>query len=107
MVLQSHECGSKYDLIKDETKLRPCIDLSRHVNKCTKVSHVKMDDLSLAEELIAKNSFMASIDLANQFFHMRLNPADKKFFRFSLPGKDGQMEHFQLLWPMGIAQLLK
>jgi hypothetical protein len=40
--------AAKYDPIKDETKLRPCIDLSRHVNKCRKVSHVKMDDLSLA-----------------------------------------------------------
>ena len=56
--------AAKYDPIKDETKLRPCIDLSRHVNKCTKESHVKMDDLSLAEELISKNDFMASFDLA-------------------------------------------
>ncbi len=38
---------------------------------------------------------MASFDLANQFFHVRLNPADKKFFGFALPGKDGQMEYFQ------------
>ncbi len=43
--------AAKYNPIKDETKLRPGIGLSRHVNKCTKVSHVKMDDLSLAEEL--------------------------------------------------------
>jgi hypothetical protein len=27
-----------------------------------------MDDLSLAEELIAKDDYMASFDLANQFF---------------------------------------
>jgi hypothetical protein len=38
---------------------------------------------------------MASFDLANQFFHVRLNPADKKFFGFALPGKDGHMEYFQ------------
>ncbi len=87
--------AAKYDLIKDETKLRPCIDLSRHVNKCTKVSPVKMDDLSLAKELIAQNNFMASFDLVNQFFHVRLNPADQKFFGFALPGKDRQMEYFQ------------
>jgi hypothetical protein len=58
----------KYDPVKDEVKLRPVIDLSRHVNKCSKVSHVKLDDLSLAEELIDKNDYMASFDLANQFF---------------------------------------
>jgi hypothetical protein len=34
----------KYDPVKDEVKLRPVIDLSRHVNKCMKVSHVKLDD---------------------------------------------------------------
>jgi len=35
--------AAKYDPVKDETKLRPVIDLSRHVNKCTRVSHVKME----------------------------------------------------------------
>jgi hypothetical protein len=40
---------------------------------------------------------MASFDLANQCFHVRLNPADKKFFRFALPGKDRQMEYFQFI----------
>ncbi len=43
--------AEKYDLVKDETKLRLVIDLSRHMNKCVKVSHIKLDDLSLAEEL--------------------------------------------------------
>ncbi len=57
--------AAKYDPVKDETKLRPVIDLSRHVNKCTRVSHVNMDDLSVAEELIAKDDYMASFDLAN------------------------------------------
>ncbi len=57
----------KYDPVKNKTKLRPLIDLSRHVNECVKDSHVKLDDLSLAEELIAKDDYMASFDLANQF----------------------------------------
>jgi hypothetical protein len=38
--------AAKYDPVKDEHKLRPVIDLSRHVNKCTNVSHVKLDDLT-------------------------------------------------------------
>ena len=87
--------AAKYDPVKDETKLRPVIDLSRHVNKCTRVSHVKMDDLSVAEELIAKDDYMASFDLANQFFHVKLHQADKKFFGFALPRKDGGNDYYQ------------
>ncbi len=57
----------KFDPVKEETKLRPCIDLSRHVNKCTRVSHAKLDDLSVAQELISKDDYMASFDLAISF----------------------------------------
>jgi hypothetical protein len=81
--------------VKDETKLRPVIDLSRHVNECVKDSHVKLDDLSLAEELIAKDDYMASFDLANQFFHVKLHPADRKFFGFALPAEDGTFDYYQ------------
>jgi hypothetical protein len=87
--------AAKYDPVNDETKLRPVIDLSRHVNKCVKDSHVKLDDLSLAEELIAKGDYMASFNLANQFFHVRLNPADRKFFGFALPSGEGTSDYFQ------------
>ncbi len=38
---------------------------------------------------------MASFDLANQFFHVRLHQADKKFFSFELPGKGGVPEFYQ------------
>jgi hypothetical protein len=38
---------------------------------------------------------MASFDLANQFFHVKLHQADKKFFGFQLPGKDGVSEYYQ------------
>jgi hypothetical protein len=87
--------AAKHDLVKDETKLRPCIDLSRHVNKCTRVSHAKLDDLTVAQELVSKGDYMASFDLANQFFHVKLHQADKKFFGFELPGKDGVSEFYQ------------
>ena len=85
----------KYDPVKGETKLRPVIDLSRHVNKCVKVSHVKLDDLTVAEELISPGDYMASFDLANQFFHVRLRKVDRKFFGFALPDKDGGQDFYQ------------
>jgi hypothetical protein len=74
--------AAKYDPVKDETKLRPCIDLSWHVNKHTRVSHAKLDDLAVAQELVSRGDYMASFDLANQFFHVKLHQADKKFFGF-------------------------
>ncbi len=85
----------KYDPVKDEVKLRPVIDLSRHVNKCSKVSHVKLDDLSLAKELIDKNDYMASFDLANQFFHVRLKQEEQKYFGFAIPAEDGKTDFYK------------
>ena len=85
----------KFDPVRDETKFRPVIDLSRHVNKHVKVSHVKLDDLTVAEELISKDDFMASFDLANQFFHVRLNKADRKYFGFALQTEAGEQEYYQ------------
>jgi hypothetical protein len=87
--------AAKYDPVKDETKLRLVIDLSRHVNTCVKESHVKLDDLSLAEELIEKGDYMALFDLANQFFHVRLNPTDRKYFGFALPTEDGREVYYR------------
>jgi hypothetical protein len=65
------------------------------VNKCTQVSHAKLDDLTVAQELISKGDYMASFDLANQFFHVKLHQEDRKFFGFELPGNDGTLEFYQ------------
>ncbi len=87
--------AAKYDPVKDETKLHPCIDLSWHVNKHTRISHAKLDDLTVAQELVSRGDYMASFNLANQFFHVKLHQADKKFFGFELPGKYGVSEYYQ------------
>jgi hypothetical protein len=85
----------KYDPVTDKTKFRPVIDLSRHVNKHVQDMKVKLDDLSVSEDLVAPGDFMASFDLENQFFHVRLDPAYRKFFGFALPGEDGEVQYFQ------------
>jgi hypothetical protein len=54
-----------------------------------------MDNLSVAEALIAKDNYMALFDLAYQFFHVKLPQEDKKFFGFALPRKDGGNDYFQ------------
>jgi len=97
--------AAKYDPVKDTTKLRPCIDLSRHVNKCTRVSHAKLDDLTVAQELKSKDDFMASFDQANQFFHVKLHKADKKFLALSYQTRTGSQNSTSLLsWHMATAQ---
>jgi hypothetical protein len=88
----------KVDPVKEEHKLRPCIDLNRHVNKCTRVSHAKLDNLFVAQERISKDNYLAFFDLANQFFHVRLLETDKKCFGFETPGEDGRpgrQEYYQ------------
>jgi hypothetical protein len=90
MVLQFHVCtvAVKVDPVKEEPKLRPSIDLSRRVNKCTRVSHAKLDNLPVAQERISKDNYLASFDLANQFFHVCLHEADKMFFGFEVKLED-------------------
>jgi Reverse transcriptase (RNA-dependent DNA polymerase) len=77
------------------TKYRPCIDLSRHVNAHIADFPVKIDDLSVAQELIEQGDFMVALDLENQFFQVRLHPDTKKYFGFSVPGPDGSPLYYQ------------
>lgn len=61
----------QYNAVLDTTKYRPCIDLSRHVNNAIRSSTVKLDDLTVAQELISPNDFMTALDLENQYFQVR------------------------------------
>jgi len=79
----------QYNAVLDTTKYRPCIDLSRHVNRCIAKSSVKLDDLTVAQELISPNDFMTSLDLENQYFQIRLNPEMSKYIGFMIPDQDG------------------
>ena len=68
--------------------------MSRHLNKIMKEEKCKLDNLSVSEHLVEKNDFQASLDLKNQFFHVRLHPAYKKNFGFKLPTESGKVEYF-------------
>jgi hypothetical protein len=72
--------AAKYDAYKQEVKLRPCIDFSRHVNRLIKKVHVKLDDLGSTEQLIEQGDYLTAFDLENQFFHVYLRPEDRKYF---------------------------
>ena len=89
----------QHNAMTNVTKYRPCIDLSRHVNRYIKKQTVKLDDLSVAQELIDKSDFMAAFDLENQFFQVKLATDMKKYFGFSVPAEDGtdQFFHFNVM----------
>ena len=76
-------------------KYRPCIDLSRHVNLYIAGSHMKLDDLAIAQELIDHGDFMAAFDLENQFFQVRLAPETRKYFGFMIPSVSGEDYFYQ------------
>jgi len=84
----------QYNAVLDTTKYRPCIDLSRHVNKAIAKSSVKLDDLTIAQELISPNDFMTSLDLENQYFQIRLNPEMYKYMGFMVPDQDGTPRYY-------------
>ena len=77
------------------TKYRPCIDLSRHVNKFITPCPAKLDDLTVVEELVVPNDFMVALDLENQFFQIRLHPSMSQFLGFMVPDVDGTPMFFQ------------
>jgi Reverse transcriptase (RNA-dependent DNA polymerase) len=87
----------QYNALTDSVKHRPCIDLSRHVNHHILHSPAKLDDLSVAQQLIHPGDFMASFDLENQFFQVRLAPSMRRFMGFSVPYEDGSTRYFQFL----------
>jgi hypothetical protein len=84
----------QYNATLDTTKYRPCIDLSRHVNPAIARSTVKLDDLTVAEELILPGDFMTSLDMENQYFQIRLHPSMTQYMGFMVPDPDGTPRYY-------------
>jgi hypothetical protein len=59
------------------------------VNKFIPDMPCKLDDLSLAEELVDIGDFMVALDLENQFVQVRLHPDMREFLGFQMPGPGG------------------
>jgi hypothetical protein len=84
----------QYNATLDTTKYRPCIDLSRHVNPAIARSTVKLDDLTVAEELILPGDYMTSLDMENQYFHIRLHPSMTQYMGFMVLDPDGTPRYY-------------
>ncbi len=87
--------AEKYDLETDTIKLRPVLDLSRHVNLLVEDRPVQLDDLSRIEHLLEPADYMAAFDLKNMFFHVKLHPSVWKFFGFAVLDERGDLTYYQ------------
>ena len=87
----SHSIRRDNNVLKE----RLVLDLSRHVNTFIPDKHIKLDDLSVSEHLLDVNDYMASFDLKNQFFHVKLHPSMYKFCGFSCADEAGKVCFYQ------------
>ena len=87
--------SSKTNYLTGEVKLRPCLDLSRHVNKLINIPTVKLEDLEVAEKLLEPGSWQCSWDLLSAYLHVNVAPEFHKFLGFSLPDKFGKTCFYQ------------
>ena len=85
---------TKIDNGTNKLKHRPCIDMSRYINPLVKKESCKLDDLNISEQLLNRFDYQCTLDLKNQFFHVKLNPEHKKFFGFMLPNEAGTPEYY-------------
>ena len=87
--------SSKLDLSTGETKLRPCYDASRHLNKYLDVPKVKISDLSVSEKLLEQGDYQTCFDLENQYFHCSVNESHHQYLGFNLQNEDtGEDEYY-------------
>ena len=77
-----------------KVKVRPCIDMSRCVNKYIKFPHISLGDLKSVQKLISPGDFMTNFDLTSMYHQIKLNPKFYKYFGFSLTNVDGELEYY-------------
>ena len=86
--------AEKIDLELGRTKYRPCIDMSRCLNKRVNKTKVTLDSLSNCEKLLLIDDFQTVFDLENMYFHIKLHQDSRKYFGFSLPADKGGKDYY-------------
>ena len=87
--------SAKTDYLTGEVKLRPCLDLSRHINKYLTPPALRLEDLETAEKLLEPGCWQASWDLKSAYLHINVAPPYQKYLGFSLPDKSGKTCYYQ------------
>lgn len=82
---------------KPNGKMRFILNLKK-LNKFIKTSHFKLEDLRTALKLICKDCFMATLDLKDAYFLIKIHTSSRKYLRFIF---DGSLYEFNVL-PFGL-----
>jgi len=76
------------------TKHRLVWDASRHVNKYVQEKHVKLQHLPKALEMTKENDWQCIFDLAQCYYHIRVEDAQKQFLGAAIENTDGSLLYF-------------
>ena len=71
---------------KKDGKLRLILNLKK-LNTSVKYAHFKMDSIHTILKLITKDCWMASIDLKDAYYSVRIHPEHQRFLKFTYKGQ--------------------
>jgi hypothetical protein len=69
---------------KKDGRIRIILNLKKFKEQFIEKSHFKMESLKSALTIIRKNGFMASIDIADAYYSIKIKETDRKYFLFLL-----------------------
>ena len=89
IVASSHKPGEYispiFSLPKKDSKVRLILNLKR-LNEHVRSFHFKMDSMHTAVSLVTEGCWMASLDLTDAYYSVRIHDAYQKFLKFSYKG---------------------
>ena len=89
IVASSHEPGEYispiFSVPKKDNKVRLILNLKR-LNEHARSFHFKMDSIHTALSLVTESCWMASLDLKDAYYSVRIHDAYQKFLKFSYKG---------------------
>ena len=71
---------------KSDGNIRMILNLKK-VNKCLKYEHFKMDSIQTVLQNVTPNCFMASLDLKDAYYSVKIDEEFQSFLKFSFEGK--------------------
>ena len=91
LVVSPMSVAKQRDHVTGETKLRPCLDGSRHLNKFLPDRKIKLITLTISKQMTEEGDWLMGVDLENCFFHVQIRPDFWKYLGFHLPSSIDQL----------------
>ena len=85
-------------------KHRLVLDLSRHVNSCIELPHVRLSHLDRALEITEQGDLQLIFDLVSAYYHIKIEETQQKFLGAAFQNSDGSTMYIQYAHlPFGLA----